>query len=902
MKHISEFNPDLLNCTEIFDLETSIVGRQVDCCKDQFAQLVFKGLLNDIENAEKQLKKEGITSFEKIVNLDGTAELLLQYICDAENLVAKYPLLKATGLCENWNTRCVECYYSESGASYFTGKKTGWGWYFDGRYEDGEGRWAYCCDVRKNYETSFEDIQCGELCKISYYFDFKKKWEDEPYIVKSNGKLYRYEPKPVVIVDETVRIPDGITTIDLFGFYKNLYTNEKYQKIHTLIIPESVTEIEVPHFGFSPTLSNIEKIVFEGKSRYMFDNGAVIDTENYELIFYVGKTAKVHVVNDSVKRIRKYAFAKYPLEKIHLNDNVEYIGEGAFDSCVELTSVNIPSKVKIINFKTFNTCKSLKEITIPSGVKTIRSDAFGKCKNLTIVAEIGSEAHKFALKKKINFKSINGDTETNANSNSSASSQIFSGKIFVMTGFDAKTEKLLTNQIESRGGLIKSSVVLNTDYLIVNPNYGSETTKLKRAKELNSKGKNIKILTEKEFYEALDNSSKLEIESPLILEKSETPSGEMIISGIDRIKDKAYEKNENITSVEIMGDVKIIGEKAFSRCKKIKKLILHEGIEKICGSAFIGIDISELVIPSSVKFIGDKAFANCKKLKILKLNEGLEEIGFEAFRNVAIEEVIIPSSVKRLNSAIGKGIFECSLKIKNITISNGIKHIPDYMFHGCQSVEKIVIPKSVKTLGIHAFDCYRDKTSKPIYIEFDGTISNYFDINFDFQGSISGPVIINCTDGTLDFSGEELVVPEQIKIINVGFFALSHAKKVVLPKNLEIIGEYAFSKSNITEITIPDSVKEIRKGAFKLSNISEIVIPNGIETIEYSLFGISKLKKITIPKSVKIIESFAFSYCEFETVYYEGSMNDWKKIVKKEYWNNETRRFTVKCSDGEIFE
>ena len=107
----------------------------------------------------------------------------------------------------------------------------------------------------------------------------------------------------------------------------------------------------------------------------------------------------------------------------------------------------------------------------------------------------------------------------------------------------------------------------------------------------------------------------------------------------------------------------------------------------------------------------------------------------------------------------------------------------------------------------------------------------------------------------------------------------------------------------IVEIIIPDSVKEIQRGAFDQSNISEIVIPNGIETIAHSLFSISKLKKITIPKSVKKIENFAFSHCsELDTVCYEGSMNDWNKVIKEEYWNNESHRFVVKCSDGEKFE
>lgn len=64
-------------------------------------------------------------------------------------------------------------------------------------------------------------------------------------------------------------------------------------------------------------------------------------------------------------------------------------------------------------------------------------------------------------------------------------------KIFVLTGFDEKTEDVYSRIIERAGGIIKSSTVLKTDFLVFNPDFDHETTKLKRAKELISQGKNI---------------------------------------------------------------------------------------------------------------------------------------------------------------------------------------------------------------------------------------------------------------------------------------------------------------------------------------------------------------------------------------------------------------------------
>jgi len=44
------------------------------------------------------------------------------------------------------------------------------------------------------------------------------------------------------------------------------------------------------------------------------------------------------------------------------------------------------------------------------------------------------------------------------------------------------------------GGIIKSSTVLTTDYLIYDTEYGTNTTKYKRAMELNGRGKNIQLI------------------------------------------------------------------------------------------------------------------------------------------------------------------------------------------------------------------------------------------------------------------------------------------------------------------------------------------------------------------------------------------------------------------------
>ena len=69
---------------------------------------------------------------------------------------------------------------------------------------------------------------------------------------------------------------------------------------------------------------------------------------------------------------------------------VTSIGDGAFDNCHSLTSVNIPDGVTSIDDYAFNYCLSLTSVNIPDGVTSIGDRAFSMCYGLTSVTIPGS--------------------------------------------------------------------------------------------------------------------------------------------------------------------------------------------------------------------------------------------------------------------------------------------------------------------------------------------------------------------------------------------------------------------------------------------------------------------------------------------------------------------------------
>ena len=77
----------------------------------------------------------------------------------------------------------------------------------------------------------------------------------------------------------------------------------------------------------------------------------------------------------------------------------------------------------------------------------------------------------------------------------------FKEKLFVLSGFSGDEQEKLTKLITSKGGEVKSSTVVDTDYVIVMEEYEHETSKYKRALELKEKGKELFVVGAKQFYE-----------------------------------------------------------------------------------------------------------------------------------------------------------------------------------------------------------------------------------------------------------------------------------------------------------------------------------------------------------------------------------------------------------------
>lgn len=131
------------------------------------------------------------------------------------------------------------------------------------------------------------------------------------------------------------------------------------------------------------------------------------DGNSYKVTGFVGAEETEVIVPETyngltVTEIGDEAFyrvyADYNLEKIVLPETIIKIGNGAFDNCQKLVSLNIPSSVTSIGYNAFCNCKVLNNVVLPSNLTVIEEGTFYNCETLEeiiipdTVTEIKSQA------------------------------------------------------------------------------------------------------------------------------------------------------------------------------------------------------------------------------------------------------------------------------------------------------------------------------------------------------------------------------------------------------------------------------------------------------------------------------------------------------------------------------
>ncbi len=624
----------------------------------------------------------------------------------------------------------------------------------------------------------------------------------------------------------------------------------------------SVRELIIPATVDGVNLTTINEGAFENeKSLRTVTIGTSITTIGANAFKNCTYLQTVNVSGSAIRNIGNYAFLNCSsLKTFDIVESVQNLGVGAFKNCTKLQKVEFlgtPFVSNEIPDELFSGCTSLTEINLPKSITAIGENAFLNCKNLVLDLE------KFTELKNL-------------------------GK-FALSGTGLKTVSLTSKQTEIGEGAFSNcvnleSVTIANDFGIKNlPNkLFSGCTKLSSIK-FNSL---INEIGEEAFYnctslasltlgENVTKISKKAFANTLIKELSLPLSSTQILEGAFE-GSKLISVNSENSNGWWSGEEFILIENAYSFATILKSgtelcyfepFVYSETEKFVIGLTKEGKNQPYIILPMNITGVKLGAFNDAKVTQevslespsswfvmqtenltptFVQLDEFMKNNGFDLLKVIA-DYGLTQKDLFKIENGRLVGFSEFAKSVKQIIIPEGVEAIMPGAFSELESIEKIVLPKSLMLISGNCFGS--NNTGKIVEIEFlddtywyTGEDADRTDVDFSVVYENANKLRENKTYQKI----------EVFKVVGETIIGLTdngkNVEKLIIPSFIKYIEEYAFKGSIATSVIIPSSVKEIGRSAFEnLVNVETLTFGLGSELKKvgaYAFAGMEKLKSI----------------------------------------------------------
>jgi hypothetical protein len=320
------------------------------------------------------------------------------------------------------------------------------------------------------------------------------------------------------------------------------------------------------------------------------------------------------------------------------------------------------------------------------------------------------------------------------------------------------------------------------------------------------------------------------------------------------------------SSIKILGNVREIGDRAFSDVSGIKDLSFEERILKVGAYAFSGCSIlNRAICRASLIVLEANAFSCCNRLRQITFAVGsqLQRIRSEAFSGCPLKEVVIPASIVEIDpSAFSDDVGRRRLRFEGPPLflldCHFIRSLNSaVLFRDFSDPSELFVRSDIEVIGANAY------RKRDVYVILFETGARLREIGAEAFGQCSGLAAFN--------------VPESVEIIGDRCFAdcvQMAAIEFERRSRLKRIGERAFARCGLHSITIPALTEEIDGSAFVNCPFITIqvtpgslnfkvegaflVTSDGTELVRY--FGHDP--NITIENRVKVLRKSCFEGCK----------------------------------------
>ena len=297
----------------------------------------------------------------------------------------------------------------------------------------------------------------------------------------------------------------------------------------------------------------------------------------------------------------------------------------------------------------------------------------------------------------------------------------------------------------------------------------------------------------------------------------------------------------------------VIKEGAFSWCRSLKNIELHDALIRIEKYAFYECGyIREVRLPLNVKEIQTGCFQHCRRLKTAIFNEKLETIDQLAFDGTWLEHVSLPASVKWVKGGKKSADGDFPFKNRNNSIITITVEGINTSFDG--------FPDNV------AVYCLSESKTQQLANEMGATVYplDALKSNLFYHKVEEGIEILRCTRIESDI----LCIPKVIgnkPVVGIGKAAYRDLPivEVDMPNTIKYIGEGAFSGcSKLKKIEFPYGLERIDDDAFSgCTSLEHIILPDTLLYLGLSCFSNTSVKEVKIPKQIKHLPK-CFSNCQ----------------------------------------
>lgn len=605
--------------------------------------------------------------------------------------------------------------------------------------------------------------------------------------------------------------------------------------IGTLLLVTAIVVTQIP-------VSDVEAEDSSAASDYNMDGTT--------LVKYNGTAEDVSVPNQ-VKKIEVEAFAGNDhVRSVTIGDGVEVIGARAFSDCDNLESVTVSDSVESIGNAAFSGCPSLKKVSVGAGLKSLGNGVFAGDYSLASV-DFGSDNPYFVCDDGAIYNKKGWDVLYQVLAGRKADSYSMPSSVNKIRPYSFWGDYNLQNVD------ISGNVSEITDYAFSNCKNLKEVSIPYSAKSIGMKAFEdcvrlrditIPISVSTIHSTAFDGCTKLDIHAEegsyaknfadtLVLEDIDVSEYEEA-----PIPAAVSENDAGGGNAPIVGPVDYYHEVSHMNAMEAEEDTSVKAKSRVIGSeVYVLVDNAKATVNvgSTGEILGGEPVVEEPDLDTIPGLEGSEDakggsfpkytvvngeiIAAQAYYDEDMTFCEIPSGIRR----IGEFAYARSA-VNTARIPDGVEEIGYAAFYHCDGLTNVVIPGSVKEIGVSAFD----KTPW-----LSGWKSNAGEAG---EFLIVGDGILLAYRG----KGGVVSIPDSVKVIGPEVFkGLSSVEGVQIPNSVSVIGEGAFEGCvNLTSFSGAEGVRQIRDRAFAGCPIKTVTIPASVEQIGLRAFDNEKIK------------------------------------------------------------